>query len=140
MNITLKRINLTETYTEGKLFLNGKYFADTIEDKVRDLNKDGKLDTQKVYGKTAIPYGTYKVTMSWSNKFQKTLPEVKNVPEFSGIRIHSGNSADDSLGCILVGQKTKNGWISNSRVTCSKLYNEIQIAINKKENVTLTII
>jgi len=106
MNITVKRIALRPTYTIGKLYINGKYYCDTLEDTVRDLNQNGKFDNgeQKVYGQTAIPYGTYRVLWTYSPKFKKYMPEIKDVPEFSGVRIHSGNTATDTLGCILVGQ------------------------------------
>ena len=104
MNIVLKRIALRDTYTIGKLYIDGKYICDTVEDKVRDINKNGKFDEgeKKVYGQTAIPYGTYEVKWTYSPRFKKYMPEILNVPSFSGIRIHSGNTAADSLGCIIV--------------------------------------
>lgn len=122
MKLTLKRIALRPTYTIGKLYIDGKYFCDTCEDKVRDANKNGVFDEEKkVYGITAIPYGTYKVILSMSNRFKRVLPLLLDVPEFSGIRIHSGNSADDSLGCILVGENKQVGKVLNSRKTEQKL-------------------
>lgn len=122
MKLTLKRIALRPTYTIGKLYIDDEYFCDTCEDKVRDANKNGVFDEEKkVYGKTAIPYGNYTIILSMSNRFKRVLPLLLDVPEFSGIRIHSGNSADDSLGCILVGENKQVGKVLNSRKTEQKL-------------------
>ena len=130
IELLLKREILTDTYTEGKLYINGEYFCDTIEDKVRVLNN--KED--KVYGKTAIPYGEYIVKLTYSNKMKRILPILLDVPYFTGIRIHSGNTAEDSLGCILVGVKLKDGYIIKSKDNENKLLdilkdNDIKIRI-----------
>jgi len=93
MKIVLKRIALRPTYTIGKLYVDDVYFCDTIEDVVRDKNKDGKLDEAKIHGKTAIPYGEYEVKWTYSPRFNKYLPLIDNVPGFAGIRIHAGNTA-----------------------------------------------
>lgn len=121
MNLLLKRIALKPTYTIGRLYIDGNRFCDTIEDRVR---KDGK----KVPGLTAIPAGKYKVTLSWSPRFKKTLPLLHDVPNFSGVRIHSGNTEKDSEGCIIVGVNDKVGWVSNSRATMSKLMEILESA------------
>ena len=127
MKLTLKRIALRPTYTIGKLYIDGKYFCDTCEDCVRDTNKNGWFDeSPKKYGLTAIPYGTYNVILSMSNRFKRVLPLLLDVPEFSGIRIHSGNTADDSLGCILVGENKQVGKVLNSRKTEKKLMKVLQ--------------
>lgn len=127
MKLTLKRIALRSTYTIGRLYIDGKYFCDTCEDRVRDTNRNGVFDEErKIYGETAIPYGTYKVILSMSNRFKRVLPLLLDVPEFSGIRIHSGNSADDSLGCILVGENKQVGKVLNSRNTEKKLMKVLQ--------------
>ena len=140
MNITLKRIALRDTYTIGKLYIDGKYICDTVEDKVRDINKNGKFDDgeKKVYGQTAIPYGTYEVKWTYSPRFKKYMPEILNVPSFSGIRIHSGNTAADSLGCIIVGENKVVGKVINSRATVNKLYPIIEKGC-KEGKVTITI-
>lgn len=122
IELLLKREILTDTYTEGKLYINGEYFCDTIEDKVRVLNN--KED--KVYGKTAIPYGEYIVKLTYSNKMKRILPILLDVPYFTGIRIHSGNTAEDSLGCILVGVKLKDGYIIKSKDTEKKLLDRLK--------------
>lgn len=140
MKIVLKRIALRDTYTIGKLYIDDKYICDTVEDKVRDINKNGIFDNgeKKVYGQTAIPYGTYEVKWTYSNRFKKYMPEILNVPNFSGIRIHSGNTAADSLGCIIVGENKVVGKVLNSRATVNKLYPIIEKGC-KEGKVTITI-
>jgi hypothetical protein len=139
MKLTLKRIALRPTYTIGKLYIDGEYFCDTCEDKVRDTNKNGVFDEgKKVYGETAIPYGTYKVILSMSNRFKRVLPLLLDVPEFSGIRIHSGNTAEkDSAGCILVGENKQVGKVLNSRRTENKL---MQILNATDEDIEIEIV
>lgn len=124
MKLTLKRIALRSTYTIGRLYVDGNYFCDTLEDTVRDLNKNGKFDNRekKVYGKTAIPYGTYEIKWTYSPRFKKYTPQLMNVPSFSGIRIHAGNSSTDTEGCLLLGQNKKVGMVLNSRATINKFY------------------
>ena len=116
MKLTLKRIALKPTYTIGHLYIDSKYFCDTIEDKVRDLKKESK-----VKGQTAIPYGTYEVTWSYSPRFKKFTPRLQNIPQFSGVLIHSGNTAADTEGCIIVGENKVVGKVINSRATVNKL-------------------
>ena len=98
MELKLKVIARRDTYSIGKLYIDGVYFCDTLEDTVRDLNKNGVFDNgeKKIYGKTAIPYGTYNVKWTYSNKFKKYMPLIENVPSFAGIRIHAGNSSADT--------------------------------------------
>ena len=134
MTILLKRIALRDTYTIGKLYIDGQYMCDTCEDKVRDLSKE-----KKVYGETAIPYGTYKVSWTYSPKFKKYMPLLEDVPQFAGIRIHSGNTAKDSLGCILVGENKQKGMVLNSRATVNKLYPIIKKGCLSKEGCKIII-
>lgn len=148
MKLLLKRIALRDTYTIGKLYVDNHYFCDTLEDKVRDLNKDGDLNDAgegKVAGQTAIPYGTYKVTMDvQSPKFSKRasyawckgyLPRLLNVPHFDGIMIHSGNDATHTAGCILVGENRVKGQVLNSMNTLKRLYDILKGA----DDITITI-
>jgi hypothetical protein len=117
--LTLERLYLKDEYTIGRLLVDGEYFCDTLEDKVRDYNKDGDLldeGESKVYGRTAIPYGKYSIVVSRSPKFKRDLPLLLNVPHFSGIRIHAGNYPKDSEGCILVGENKIRGGLLNSRL------------------------
>lgn len=120
INIRVERVELADTYTRGKLYLDGEYFCDTIEDKYRDLNVE-----EKVYGQTCIPYGKYNVIINHSPKYGKLMPRLLEVPHFEGILIHSGNSAKDSAGCLLVGEYTGNGIVINSRKTFNDLFNRL---------------
>ena len=108
MNITVKRTFKGPEYTIGKLYIDGAYFCDTLEDTVRPAGV-------KIASKTAIPAGTYKVKKTMSPRFKKILPEILNVPNFSGVRIHSGNTAADTDGCLLLGLNRAKG-----QVLCSK--------------------
>ena len=133
MTLTLKRKYFKEEYTIGDLYINGKWFCNTIEDKDRGLNSTMDLKTiqrEKVYGKTAIPVGRYKVSITYSPKYKKNMPLLENVKGFEGIRIHSGNTEKDSLGCIIVGENKKKGMVINSRITYNKL---MDILKNEKE-------
>jgi hypothetical protein len=96
-------------YTIGKLYIDGEYFCDTLEDKVRDLDVEVKIS-----GETAIPAGKYEVVVNKSPKFGRELPRLLNVPKFDGILIHRGNSAKDTAGCILVGENKTVGGLINS--------------------------
>ena len=107
MKIEVKRTFKGTEYTIGKLYIDGNYFCDTLEDTVRIGDK--------VYGKTAIPAGTYKVKKTFSPRFKKVLPEILNVPGFSGVRIHSGNTAKDTEGCLLLGLNKVKGAVINSQ-------------------------
>lgn len=107
MLVMVERRFRGQDYTIGRLYIDGAYFCDTLEDVVRD----GK----KIKGKTAIPAGKYTVVKTMSPRFGKVLPEIKDVPGFSGVRIHSGNTADDTDGCILLGLNKKKGQVINSR-------------------------
>jgi hypothetical protein len=134
MELKLNRIFLGSSATIGELYIDKKYIADTLEDRVRP-------EGEKVYGKTAIPEGTYEVKLTYSPRFKKILPEILNVPNFSGIRIHSLNKAEESEGCIGVGEwngKDTN-WISNSRIAFNELMSLLQKAANNKEKITITI-
>ena len=119
----------------GRLFVDGKFFCNTLEDTVRDLSNE-----KKVYGKTAIPYGEYKVVYNWSPKFGRNLPRLLNVPAFEGILIHPGNTADDSAGCILVGRNTEVGRLTESRYTSDKLNVLIEDAQRRGESITIEIV
>lgn len=144
MELTLKRIALRDTYTIGRLYVNGTRFCDTLEDKVRDLSRE-----RKVYGETAIPRGRYEITLNVvSPKFSKyatyasiggKLPRLLNVPHFEGVLIHIGNTALDSAGCILVGENTVVGQVRNSKDTFFKLYPILKAASDKGEKIYITI-
>ena len=129
IKLQLKRRFFATTYTIGTFSIDGVRFCDVLEDVNRDLNKDGDLnDTNegKVYGETCIPFGTYKVVITMSNRFKKRLPLLVDVPHFEGIRIHAGNDAVDTHGCLLVGENKVKGKVINSQATMAKLI-EIEI-------------
>ena len=133
MKLTLKRIALRPTYTIGKLYIDDVYFCDTIEDTVRDINKNGKFDNgeKKVHSKTAIPYGTYEIKWTYSPRFKKYTPQLMNVPSFEGIRIHTGNTSADTEGCLILGENKQVGKVLNSRATINKFYPIIKKACSK---------
>lgn len=138
MNILIKRIAKKDNYTIGKLYINGQYFCDTLEDKDRGLKQTDNIisiKAKKIFGKTAIPMGTYNVVLSYSPKFKKILPLVDDVKGFSGIRIHQGNTADDTEGCILVGKNNIVGMVTHSEDTLKALMKKL----NVNDNITLTI-
>ena len=134
MELTLNRIFLGSSATIGELLINDKHLCDTLEDRVRP-------EGEKVYGKTAIPEGTYEVKLTHSPRFKKILPEILNVPNFSGIRIHTGNSSKDSEGCILVGtwDGEKEDWVGSSKIAFDELMTLLEEATNNKEKVTITV-
>jgi len=138
MKITVKRVALRENYTIGKMSIDGVAFCETLEDKVRDLNKDGDLDEPgetKVFGETAIPFGTYKVELSMSPKFKKVLPRILNVKGFEGILIHPGNIPEHTHGCILVGKNTIKGGLTDSKAT----FDLLMAKIKDQKNLTIEI-
>ena len=109
MKITIKRKIFTDISTIGEMWIDGKYFCDTLEDKVRD---------KKIAKITAIPKGTYDTILDFSNRFQKIMPHILNVPNYDGIRIHNGSTAENTDGCILLGKKVKqDNLITDSKKT-----------------------
>lgn len=135
MKLRVERLWKKPAYTVGRLFVDEQFFCNTLEDTVRDLSNE-----KKVYGKTAIPYGEYKVVYNWSPKFGRNLPRLLNVPVFEGILIHPGNTADDSAGCILVGRNTEVGRLTESRYTSDKLNVLIEDAQRRGESITIEIV
>lgn len=164
MKLILKRIAKRDTYTIGKLYINGAYFCDTIEDVDRGVNStmefvnlgngegywiaNSETKIKKVYSQTAIPTGTYKINMNtksekysnnkytWARPYKGYLPRLEDVPGFEGVLIHVGNTPSDSSGCILVGQNKVKGKVINSTVTFYKL---MEILQNTDEEITITI-
>lgn len=124
-------------YTDGNLFINGVWFCFTLEDEDRGMEKGGV----KIYGKTAIPRGLYKVIIDFSQRFQKLMPRVLGVPGFSGIRIHTGNLATDTDGCILVGAtRNKAGEVRNSVLAYNRLMILLEDALDRGEELTLEVV
>lgn len=144
MKLKLHRTFKGETYTIGKLYVDGEYFCDTIEDKDRGLFQNMPLEQikeKKIKYQTAIPTGTYKVTLSvQSPKFSQKeqynfcngyLPRLIDVPGFEGVLIHIGNTAEHSGGCILVGENKVKGKVINSTATFKKLYEVLKSATDE---------
>ena len=141
--LSLRRIFLNPGYTIGRLTIDGVYFCDTLEDTVRDYNKDGDLDDEgefKVYGETAIPYGKYEVVVTYSPKFKRDLPLLLNVWGFTGIRIHRGNTVKDSSGCILVGENKAKGKVLNSKFWELELTKRLKQFKDQGETIMLNVI
>lgn len=139
LDITLERIANRPTYCIGRLYVDGVYFSDTLEDVDRGLDdtmSEQEILSKKVYGQTAIPTGIYRVILNYSPKYKKVMPLLLNVKGYSGIRIHSGNTDKDTLGCILVGENKVVGKVINSRVKYEALYKRICQA---KGDVKITI-
>lgn len=142
MELRLERLWPKAEYTVGRLYIDGELFCNTLEDKVADVNRNGELDgmERKVPGKTAIPYGTYKIFYGWSPRFGRNLPRLLNVTAFDGILIHPGNTAEDSAGCILVGRNTEVGRLTQSRLYSDELNKRIDIAQRRGEPITIEIV
>lgn len=138
MDLLVQREPSTLTSTPGTLSIDGSFECFTLEDLVREVHGQ-PVATWKVADKTAIPVGTYAVTIDFSNRFQRQMPHVLNVSGFDGIRIHSGNTAADTDGCILLGT-TRNGSdnVSGSRDAYARFFPKLQAAISGGEAVTIT--
>lgn len=128
MLIEVKRFEFKDTYTVGKMYIDNIYECYTLEDVVRK--------GAKVNGQTAIPTGTYNLIINHSNRFNRDLPLLENVPNFTGVRIHAGNTSAHTEGCILVGATwSGKDFIGNSRVAFNKLFEKLK----KAKKVTIKI-
>lgn len=148
MKLQLKRRYKGTNYTIGDLYIDGEWFSNTLEDTDRNLTSTMSKDEivkMKVYGKTAIPTGTYVVDMntvspkfgkrSWAQPYEGKVPRLQDVPGYEGVLIHPGNTADDTSGCILVGRNKVKGQVVESQNTFHSLMN-----ILKGDNdITITI-
>ena len=132
MNIIVKRTFKGPDYTIGKLYIDGKYFCDTLEDTVR-------APGVKIPGKTAIPAGKYKIKLTERLRFKKLMPRLENVPGFTGVLIHAGNTAEDSGGCILVGKNRVKGKVLDSRETFARLFRLLFVSERGGETLEIAI-
>lgn len=153
MELKVKRKAFEKDYTIGDLFVDGKFVSNTLEDTDRGLTRDMPLEeikAKKVYGKTAIPTGTYEIDMntvspkfkdrSWAKPYGGKLPRLIGVKGFDGVLVHVGNSASDSSGCLLVGKNSIKGMITDSTRTFHTLMSKyILPAKVRGENITITI-
>ena len=119
--------------TLGELSVDGEKFCHTLEPTWR------KPEARKIPGKTAIPEGRYPIVITLSPKFKQWLPLLLHVPGFTGIRIHAGNTAKDTKGCILVGENTGKGVLSDSRLWVERLKRRIVDAKERGEGVWITV-
>lgn len=154
MQLTVKRSYRGNDYTVGHLYIDGKFFCDTMEDTDRGLNQRmplTQIKSIKVKGKTCIPYGTYVVSMNivspkYSNyaKYPYALavkgkmPRLLDVPGFDGVLIHPGTTANDTDGCLLVGENKAKGKLINSQVTWKRLCQVLLGASKRKEKITIS--
>lgn len=152
MKLLLRRIFKGPRYTIGKLFINGVYECDTLEDQDRGLTSQMSLEeikAKKVYGVTAIPTGTYSINMTtvspkfkdrtWAKPYKGMLPRLENVKGYEGVLIHVGNKAEDTLGCILVGENKVKGQVINSTAAFYELMTVLLKAKSIGESIELTI-
>ena len=151
MELILERIAKRKTYTIGRLYIQkrvddeylagteNQYFCDTLEPTWRDYANGA----YKVKGRSAIPEGRYAVVISFSQKFKQWLPILLGGPEFNrkwqGIRIHAGNTSEDTEGCILVGKNKLVGQVVDSRIWLHRLKQKIVEAKDRGEGVWLTV-
>ena len=153
MELKVKRVAKKNEYTIGRLYIDGKYVSDTLEDCDRGLTQDMPLEeikAKKVYGKTAIPTGTYEIDMntispkfqarSWAKPYGGKLPRLIGVKGFEGVLVHVGNTADNSSGCLLVGKNSIKGMVTDSTKTFMSLMSKYLLPAKLRgEKITITI-
>ena len=143
LHLILFRKYRKEAYTIGQLYNGNTYLCNTVEDTDRGLHSNmaaAQIAKLKIKGQTAIPTGSYKVEVTDSPKFKRPLPILLNVPGFSGIRIHRGSNANSTEGCIIPGENTVKGGVTNSTRYEEVITKLIQNAQRNGEDVWLTII
>ena len=142
MELYLKRETFTEQSTIGKLSIDGQFECFILEDKDRGLNDKmsiAEIEAHKVFGKTCIPYGRYEIDWTMSARFKKMMPILLKTPGYSGVRIHTGNTDKDTLGCLLPGKKRADNMVTESTAATNLLYSKIQTAKSRGEKVFITI-
>lgn len=148
MEITIDRKYKRDTYTISRVYVDGERWGDgshwcsALEDTDRGLFRGmplREIAKRKIKGRTAIPGGMYNVRVTYSPRFGKPLPLVEDVPGFSGVRIHPGNTPEDTDGCILLGENCVKGKVMNSRYWCARMQELIQNALKRGEKVTLLV-
>ena len=148
MNILIKRIAKKPSYTIGKMYIDGKYFADTLEDTDRGLDQKmplSEITAKKVYGETAIPTGTYKITMNvisnkfknrvWAKPYGGKVPRILDVPAFEGVLLHPGTTAQDTHGCVILGKNKLVGKVLESQTTFKQFMDKLK----GQNNINITI-
>lgn len=138
MKIKVARTDFTEKSTIGNMSIDGDFVCYTLEDKVRE-KRNKPVAQWKIRGETAIPRGTYNVVDTFSNRFRRDMLLLQNVPGFSGIRLHAGNWAKNTEGCILVGTGKTTDMITHSVRAVVKVEKLVRDAILRGEEVTMEI-
>ena len=130
MEIVIWRKYRKAEYTIGRMYIDGVFFCNTLEDTDRGLMQSmspGEIMQKKIAGRTAIPIGDYKIQRTYSPRFKRLMPAILNVKGFTGVRIHAGNTANDTEGCPLVGDNTITGKLTNSRARYNKFDTMLQV-------------
>lgn len=135
MVLELVRRKFTDKSTIGDLFLNGVWQCYTLE----DCYRPGDIWKVKVAGETCIPEGKYDLTLDFSERFQRIMPHILNVPNFEGIRMHAGNTNADTEGCILVAMQEGEDEVMLSRKAFDALMPRLQLAFDNKEHILIEI-
>ena len=135
VKIEVIREDYLEDRTLGKMYVNGEYFCDTLEDTDRGLESGGT----KIYGETAIPKGKYKITMYYWPKYHNHYPLLLRVPQYTGIFIHGGTNPKSTLGCIIIGERTENNRITNSPKYVEALRKHFKLKDEKWDNGEITV-
>ena len=125
--------------TIGELLVDGQDECFALEDRVREVEGQS-VEAWKVPRETAIPKGTYNVVITYSNRFKRDLPLLENVPGFSGVRIHPGNTTEDTEGCILVGRTHTDKAVGESRAAFNALFEKIQQGLQDGDHVSIEIV
>lgn len=153
MELKVKRKAFEKDYTIGKLYIDGVAFCDTLEDCDRGLTQDMSLEeikAKKIYGKTAIPTGTYEIDMntvspkfkdrSWAKPYGGKLPRLMGVKGFDGVLCHPGNTSESTSGCLLVGKNSIKGMVTDSSRTFMSLMTKYLLPAKiKGEKITITV-
>lgn len=138
MQIDVERLQSDEDVTIGGMMVDGEWQCWTLEDPVREV-PGHPVSTWKIHGKTAIPAGRYRVEITMSARFKRVLPLLLDVPGYSGVRIHAGNTAADTEGCILVGNERLAKSLARSQLALAPLLSKMSEAARKGESIWLTI-
>lgn len=137
MHVVLERTWRVAGFTIGRMFINGTFFSNVVEDEDRHIHQfmqKSDIQQRKIAGRTAIPYGQYRIVMDYSPRFKKAMPHIYDVPCFEGVRIHAGNKSADTEGCLILGFSDAKedtplteikDWVSTSKATCDKFYDRL---------------
>ena len=134
MKIRVVREIFSDTYTHGRLYVDGVFQCYTLEDKDRFLELP---QNEKVPGESAIPIGEYKLIIDLSRRFGRIMPHVLDVPRFEGVRIHSGNTSQDTEGCLLVGNVRNRDRVTDSRAAFTSLMDKLEDAYERGQSINI---